>query len=307
MKPTRRQWLASVAAAGVLTPRESSGRADDRVPVVDTHVHCFAGTASVEFPYHPRGPYQPPAALTPERLLERMDQAGVDFAVIVHPEPYQDDHRYLEHCLRVGGRRLKGTCLFFADRDDAPRRLRELVERLPKRLVALRIHAYAPERLPPFGRPELRTLWKVAADLGLAVQLHFEPRFAAGFEPLIKEFAKTPVIVDHLGRPFPSKPEDYAAVVRWARLPNTVMKLSSLPDPRQTPDRDVAAIVRELTAAFTFERLIYGGGFDDQATGESYRAYRERIRSFLGGLTASQQAQVLGGNAVRLMHWDGDS
>ena len=40
----------------------------------------------------------------------------MDYAVVVHPEPYQDDHRYLEHCLDVGRGKLKGTCLFFADR-----------------------------------------------------------------------------------------------------------------------------------------------------------------------------------------------
>ncbi len=31
-----------------------------------------------------------------------MTEGGVDHAVVVHPEPYQDDHRYLEHCLAVG-------------------------------------------------------------------------------------------------------------------------------------------------------------------------------------------------------------
>ena len=46
----------------------------------------------------------------------------------------------------------------------------------------------------------LRALWKQAADLGIAVQIHFEPRYAPGFEPLIKEFAMTKVIIDHLGR-----------------------------------------------------------------------------------------------------------
>jgi hypothetical protein len=73
-------------------------------------------------------------------------------------------------------------------------------------------HAYAPERLPPLGKPQLRALWKQAADLGLGVQLHFEPRHAAGFEPLVKEFARTTVIVDHLGRPFQGKPEEHARV-----------------------------------------------------------------------------------------------
>ena len=48
---------------------------------------------------------------TPEHLLACMDGGGVDYAIVVHPEPYQDDHRYLEHCLEVGGDRLPRTGL----------------------------------------------------------------------------------------------------------------------------------------------------------------------------------------------------
>ena len=54
----------------------------------------------------------------------------------------------------------------------------------------LRVYAYSPDRLPPFGRPELRRLWQLATDHGLLVQLHFVPRYAAGFEPLIREFPR---------------------------------------------------------------------------------------------------------------------
>ncbi|QXD26297.1 amidohydrolase family protein [Opitutia bacterium ISCC 51] len=53
-----------------------------------------------------------------------------------------------------------------------------------------------------FDKPELRKLWQMASDHGLAVQIHMEPRYAPGFEPLIKEFKETRVIIDHLGRPF---------------------------------------------------------------------------------------------------------
>lgn len=293
------QSLAATALAGSL-PLATSADQEKRVPVVDTHIHCFAGKDSREFPYHAKAPYQPGPALTPETLLERMKQAGVDYAVIVHPEPYQDDHRYLEHCLKVGKERFKGTCLFFAEQGDSIARMKELVQRNPRQIVALRVHAYAPERLPPFGKPELRQLWKAAADLGLAIQLHFEPRYAQGFEPLIKEFAKTPVIIDHLGRPFQGKPEEHAAVVRWSRYENTIMKLSSLPEPRQYPHREIGPIVQTLVEAWTPARLIYGGGFGEMATGESYRATRERLRGFLSKLSASEQGQVLGGNAARL-------
>jgi hypothetical protein len=43
-----------------------------------------------------------------------MEGAGVDYAIVVHPEPYRDDH--LEHCLPV-----EEICLKSLTRDPAGR------------------------------------------------------------------------------------------------------------------------------------------------------------------------------------------
>jgi predicted TIM-barrel fold metal-dependent hydrolase len=293
--PTRREFLAAAAL-----PVGARLNADEkRVPVVDTHLHCFAGKDDAQFPYHKDAPYRPDDAATPEHLLACMKEAGFDFAVIVHPEPYQDDHRYLEHCLDVGKGKLKGTCLFFAGREDAPAKLKELAKKLP--LVAARVHAYNPDRLPPFGKPELKALWKAAADAGIAVQIHFEPKHAEGFEPLIKEFKDTRVFIDHLGRPFQGTEKDYAGVLKWAKLDNVVMKLSSVPNKNGYPHRDPQPVVKQLTEAFGAERLMYGGGFDAKATGKSYRAERERVAGLLAHLSAADREKIFGGTAAKLM------
>ena len=124
------------------------------------------------------------------------------------------------------------------------------------------------------------------------MQLHFEPRYAPGFEPLIKEFRDTTVIIDHLGRPFQGTPEEHAVVVGWSKYPNTILKISSLPSTRSYPHREVAPVVQQLAKAYGPSRLIYGG--------DSYRAYRERIAEMLSEYSNAQRAQVLGGNASRL-------
>jgi predicted TIM-barrel fold metal-dependent hydrolase len=301
----RRQFIQAAAALALAGGRSQGAPGSPRVPVIDTHLHCFAGNDDGRFPYHPRGPYRPEQAATPEHLLECMAGAGVDHAVVVHPEPYQDDHRYLEYCLDIGRGKLKGTCLFFADRPGAPDQMSALVRKQEGRIVALRIHAYAPDRLPPFGTPELRALWKQAGELGLAVQLHVEPRYAPGFEPLIREFSGTRVIIDHLGRPFLASPKEYTVVLGWARLANTVMKLSSLPARQQNPPRDVRPLIKDLTERFGADRLIYGGGFSADATGASYRAYREELGSYLTHLSSEDRARVFGGTAARLFGLEG--
>src|SRR5689334_12901402 len=115
---SRRALLGGAAAVSVLEVGGASLTAGQqpRAPVVDSHLHCFAGRDDNRFPSHARAPYRPEAAASPEDLLRSMEGAGVDYAIVVHPEPYQDDHRYLEHCLTVGKGKLKGTALVFADR-----------------------------------------------------------------------------------------------------------------------------------------------------------------------------------------------
>ena len=300
----RRQCFRVVAGAAVGThlTRCANGKQRAEPVIVDTHLHCFAG-GDPRFPYHAQAPYRPTSKATPERLLECMDGAGVSYAVVVHPEPYQDDHRYLEHCLQVGGKRLKGTCLFFADRPGSVDRMAALVKRHPGQIVAARLHAYAPGRLPPFGSRELRHLWQTATELGLAMQLHFEPRYAPSLEPLIRDFSETTVIIDHLGRPMQGTVKEHDVVLRWSRFRNTVMKVSSLPDQNRYPHRDVRPILRRLTEAFGPERMIYGGGFNSEATPASYRDYRSRIGELLAHLSAAEQAQIFGQTAARLYNF----
>jgi predicted TIM-barrel fold metal-dependent hydrolase len=293
---TRREFIPTALVASACAA-ELHAAPGPRTPIVDTHLHCFAGKNDARFPYHKNAPYTPEAA-TPEHLLKCMDGAGVDFAIVVHPEPYQDDHRYLEYCLTVGKGRLKGTCLFFAGAERIGVRMKELAKKLP--LVAARIHAYAPERLPPFGKPELRELWKTIGENGLAVQLHLEPRYAEGFEPLIKEFKDVQVIIDHLGRPMQGTPAEHSIIGKWSRFRHTIMKISAIPDKRNYPYRDVAPTIKLLTDAFGAERLIYGGGFSETATGESYKKERERIAGYLRHLKDDERAKVFGGNAARL-------
>ena len=170
-----------------------------KTPVIDMHLHCYAGVSDSRFPYHKNAPSRPVEVASPEHLLVCMNGAGVDYAVFVSPEPYQDDHRYLEYCLDVGKGRLKGTILVFADQPGSSDQLPRLARRGD--IIA---QGYMPGCQIVFlhsGNLNLRQLWKLASDNGLAIQLHFLPRWAPGFEPLIKEFQDTPVIIDHLGRP----------------------------------------------------------------------------------------------------------
>ena len=100
-------------------------------PVIDTHIHLFADDRK-RFPYHKDATYQPPAApLEPYKAF--VQQAGIDHTVIIHPEPYQDDHSYLEYCFEnePSPDFFKGVCLFDPIRADTGDRMADLVKRNP--------------------------------------------------------------------------------------------------------------------------------------------------------------------------------
>jgi len=298
---SRREFVVGAATSAVLvTSRQATAAEPAAPPVIDTHLHCFAKPGDKRFPYHRRAPYRPTSGASPEHLLHCMAGAGVDHAIVVHPEPYQDDHRFLDHCLQVGGKRLKGTCLFFGDRPGSIEKMPALVKKHPGRIVAARIHAFRKDRIPDFSKPGVGRVWKMAAELGLAVQLHFEPKYAGGFETFIREYPKTTVVIDHLGRPLQGTAAEHDLVFRWARYKNTIIKVSSLPAEGAKISRPIGPIIRRLVDAYGPGRTIYGGGFNATASPVSYRAYRQRVAGFLAKLSKRELGMVLGGTAARV-------
>ena len=68
---TRREFLLASAAGVAGLPALAARAADQRVPVIDTHLHCFAGSKDKRFPYHARAPYRPDDAATPREWSMR--------------------------------------------------------------------------------------------------------------------------------------------------------------------------------------------------------------------------------------------
>jgi predicted TIM-barrel fold metal-dependent hydrolase len=260
---SRRQWLAGTLAAPLAAARPKG-------VLIETHIHLFD---PARFPYHPSAVYRPPAS-TLESYTETVRQSKIDHTVIVHPEPYQDDHRYLEYAFAHEPSKgfFKGTCLFDPVAPDTPARMRELVKRNPGRIVALRIHENRKPGVPPteagsairdrdMAAPAMKQTWRVVHDLGLAIQMHFIPCHAPSIAVLAREFKDMPVILDHLARAGEGTPAEYEHVLRLAELPRIYMKFSGVgySSKQGYPFRDVQPLVRRVFQAFGADRMIWGG------------------------------------------------
>jgi predicted TIM-barrel fold metal-dependent hydrolase len=239
--------------------------------LIESHIHLFAGDP-VRFPYN-TGSYKPDTAPV-EEYVKFVEPAQISHAVIVHPEPYQDDHRYLEYCFahEPSPHFFKGTCLFDPIDPQTPKRMEALVRRNRGRIVALRIHEIHAAGTPStttgvirdrdLNDPRVAVTWRAAQDLGLAMQFHCIPHYAGQIGELAAKFPATPIILDHLARPGQGTPEEYEQVLKLAALPRVYMKFSSTgvasASKEPFPHRDAKPLVKRVYDAFGANKMIWG-------------------------------------------------
>lgn len=266
--------------------------------IIEWNAHMFSADTT-RYPIHPRATYNPgPARSSADPLadyLARMERLGIDRAVLVHPEPYGNDHSLVLDCLEREPERFKATALYYPRDTDAPARLRELVAQQPK-IVAIRFHATHRDRksyLDSFDDPGVVALWKTAAELGLIVELHIGPYYAHQIVPLVKEYAETPVLIDHLAEPHVGNSVEYADVLDLARFDHVYMKLSGLDHfakdaPLYTSAR---AFTRWVVAAYGPKQMVWGSG-TPEIVDAHMQAYSEEDRALVKGI-----------NLARLLNW----
>ncbi|MCC6169278.1 MAG: amidohydrolase family protein [Caldilineaceae bacterium] len=267
--------------------------------IVEWNAHMFSGDL-VAYPFHPRAVYTPdPAHLAADPLadyLARMDSLGIDRAVLVHPEPYGDDHRLILDCLRREPDHFLGTALFYPDDPAGPQKLAELVAQEP-RIIAVRFHAHRGKEqyLNSFDDPGVVALWRAAADLGLVVELHIGPNYANQVAARIADYPETPVLIDHLAEPHMGSAVEYADVLELAHFPNVYMKLSGLN--HFAGDAPLYASARPFTrwvaSAFGPDHLVWGSGTP------------QIVDAHLSHWSEAGRAQVKGGNLARLLNLQG--
>jgi predicted TIM-barrel fold metal-dependent hydrolase len=242
-----------------------------------------------------------PAAQTLADYSAFVKTSDIAHTIIVHPEPYQDDHQYLEYCFEHEPRKgfFKGTCLYDPLASDTPARIRAVSDRI----VALRVHATEPDKYPTRSGPirdrdlsseEMRRTWKAVADRGIAVQLHLIPRYAPAVYKLAEQFRNTPVLLDHMARAAQGTPEEFDNVLRLAKLPRVYIKFSG-PGFDLRPDW-----VRRAFDTFGAERMMWGGLGHSTA---EYTKAKARFAEAFAFTTDENRRLIQGGNAARLFRF----
>ncbi len=262
--PLSRRHLLALATTPLAAAPRPSGL------IIDTHIHMFARDRK-RWPLHPDSTYDPDTRDL-EDYRKFIAESRIDHAIVVHPEPYQDNHEYLEYCFQhePSPGFFKGTCLLDPVLDETPGRMAAMKKKYGNRLVALRIHAMNKPDVPPLKSgpitnrdlrdPRVKRVWKAAGDLGMAVQTHFLPHHAPEIGALAAEFRGVPVILDHLARAGMGTAADYEEVLKLAKFPRVFMKYAAIHYSSKDgyPYADAKPLVRQAYEAFGPDRMIWG-------------------------------------------------
>lgn len=265
--------------------------------IIEWNVHIFhADTA--RYPFHPKAVYTPDptkfSANPLDEYIAHMAAEGIDRAILVHPEPYGDDHRLVLDCLEREPERFVGTSLFYPRDPAAPDKLTALVERQPK-IISTRFHAHRGKSayFEHFSEPGVIALWQRAAELGLVVELHIGPNFGVEVVPLIERFPDTPVLIDHLAEPHMGNAVEFAEILALARFDNVYMKLSGLNHFAEDGPLYLSAqnFTRIVADAFGPDHMVWGSG--TPAIVDAHLAHWSDV----------ERAKVKGENLTALLSW----
>jgi len=306
----RQQFITSMAtlASGALAfPVYGKYQSDNirerkmqtsKPPVIEWNAHLFSADTQ-KYPFHEKATYVPDASRlssTPlADYLEHLDQQGIDKAVVVHPEPYGDDHWLIIDAVAQSNGRIKGTTLYYPSDSTAPRKLAALAKSHPD-IVATRFHAHRGKEnyLKSFSDPGVRALWAAAVEHGMIVELHIGPNYAKSATEAIKDFPGCKVLIDHLAEPHMGDAVEYADILKMADLPNVYMKFSGLAHfADDAPDfLSGRAFTNQVISAFGVDRMVMGG------------VSPKTVDLHMEGYSEKDKAKVKGGNLAELLDWD---
>jgi len=287
-------------------------------PVIDAHLHVWR-LPEPAYPYAPESKLHPDFPGTVEILQEGMAAAGVARAVIVQPDNYLYDHRYLADCLKDHPDILAGVCLVDEEQPDAAERLEKLTRE--DGFFGLRLRPGIKGSAEWIRSAACEPLWRTVMELGIPIKYLGLPEHLEALAWLAGRLEHTTFIVDHLGNPGhgdKNMADDLPALLALVRLKNVLVQVSPLarlydhvnPTPIGVfhaghPAREVNEFIRRVYEAFGPERLLWGTDFPWSLQVGKYGLGLELFREQLDFIPPEDREQILGKTAAGVWFAEG--
>ncbi len=283
--------------------------------IVDSHLHLFRAVSDS----YPRAVYEVTApaerAELAERLLEYMEAAGVDKAVVV---PLSAHEHYLREILEAFPGRFAGVGVFDPDVADP-------VADLERRVDDVGIQGLRVFRLgePVSDVETLATFPLLAAmeERGVKLWFYADPEQLAMLDRILELLPGLDVVLNHLGfcpdihaelrfdeylRPrfdnFPLPPPTIGAIQKIARHKRVHVHVSGQYAFSQVdyPHPDLQPVVDAMYRIFGADRMLWASDYPWIAEVPGYPEQLALVDHYLPALSEPERAAVLGGTAASL-------
>jgi predicted TIM-barrel fold metal-dependent hydrolase len=276
------------------------------MPIIDSQVHSYERNQPGR-PWH--GVLAGPAEVTGEQMVAKMDEAGVDGAILVSAfTMYRYDASYALSVQRAYPSRFA----LVKPVDPANPTVEDTVaewKRTPG-AVACRMLLVRSGLATDASDPGLNRVLAAAGRYALPINLHIAGRLDQGTE-LIRRHPDTQVIVDHVGLvqphdpPVPDQPwAELPKVLALAKLPNVAIKISGACTLSREPYpyRDIWDPVCRVIDAFGLDRCMWG---TDWTRAVNFLTFRQGVDAFrdTDRISASDKAKLMGGTVTRIYGW----
>ncbi|MBI1372287.1 MAG: amidohydrolase family protein [Phycisphaera sp.] len=299
--------LGAMTLAGCATTARRGGAAYPGY--VDAHSHIW--TPDTE--RFPLGPWitkaeMDPASFTAEQLLAVAEPAGVQRVVIIQHAPYYgDNNAYLLDCCKRYPGRFSVVAIVEERRNDLADHLRAL-KRQGVRGVRIGPTRYADRSMVAdpmnwLNAPTMRRLWTLATDLDLVLCPLIGAEFLPTLEPMLADFPRTTIAIDHFGHAHADRPDELRALTQLARHERVHVKVSAFYKfgDRKPPYDDVAPLIHAVADAFGPRRMLWGSDCPYQLlNGNNYADAVALVESGLDFLDAPARDAILRDTAARL-------
>ncbi len=290
---------ASFATTATLPGVENLVVAQDKAKSpgwIDAHVHVWHPD-TVKYPLSPdfkKMDMQPPS-FTADELFKHARPVGVDRIVLIQMSFYGHDHTYMHEMMKSHQGVFSGVALI----DHQAKDLSEKVDQLSK----MGMRGF---RLTSGGNtqtwiddPGMATLWRKAAENGLAICPLINPADIVHIDALCQKFPETTVVVDHFARIGVSgtiEADRLNNLCNLAKYSNTHVKTSAFYalGKKRIPYDDLIPMIRKVVDSFGPERLMWATDCPFQVQGQhTYEASIALIRDRIDFLSESDKQWML--------------
>jgi L-fucono-1,5-lactonase len=264
--------------------------------IIDAHAHVWA-LDSAAFPWQPSFGYVPRAAAVPEDLLSAMDATGVEYAILVQPSVYGEDHRFLLKTVQEHPSRFLPMGLV----DPAAPGAGEVATGLlDAGCVGLRVNLSLD--LQDATAQATGAAWTELERLEVPICVRAAPAHHELVRGILARTSRLLLIVDHLGLPDVRQVADgVKRIGELARFSRCWLKIAGLArlSTETPPYRDLWPLVRSALKHFGSSRLLWGSDFPGAEPTGSYAAELRAIES-MPFISASDRDRMMAGTSLEL-------